>query len=44
MIDLLDPSNMITRLFNAQKYAEMYDYCKKLLEQIPNDMLALQNI
>ena len=44
MVDLLDPSNVITRLFNAEKYAEMHDYCKKLLENIPNDMLALQNI
>jgi hypothetical protein len=44
MIDLLDPTNVITRMFNAQKYDEMYNYCKGLLEKIPNDMIALQNI
>jgi len=44
MIDLLDPTNVITRMFNAQKYEEMYAYCKGLLEKIPNDMIALQNI
>ena len=41
---LLDPSNVITRLFNSEKYDEMYNYCKNLLEKIPNDMVALQNI
>jgi hypothetical protein len=44
MVDLLDPSNVITRMFNGEKYDEMYTYCKKLLEKIPNDMVALQNI
>ena len=44
MVDLLDPSNVITRLFNSEKYDEMYNYCKNLLEKIPNDMVALQNI
>ena len=33
MIDLLDPTNVITRMFNAKKYNEMYSYCKNLLEQ-----------
>ena len=32
MIDLLDPTNVITRMFNAEKYEEMYNYCKNLLE------------
>ena len=44
MIDLLDPSNVITRMFNSGKYDDMYNYCKTLLEKIPNDMVALQNI
>ena len=44
MVNLLDPSNVITRMFNAGKYDEMYAYCKSLLEKIPNDMVALQNI
>ena len=44
MVDLLDPSNVITRMFNGERYDEMYTYCKKLLEKIPNDMVALQNI
>ena len=44
MVNLLDPTNVITRMFNAGKYQDMYDYCKELLEKIPNDMVALQNI
>ena len=44
MIDLLDPTNVITRMFSAGKYEEMYNYCTNLLEKIPNDMVALQNI
>ncbi len=44
MIDLLDPTNVITRMFNSEQYDDMYNYCKKLLEKIPNDMVALQNI
>ncbi|MEE8181051.1 MAG: hypothetical protein V3T67_04340, partial [Nitrosopumilaceae archaeon] len=44
MIDLLDPSNVITRMFNSGKYDDMYNYCKTLLEKIPDDMVALQNI
>ena len=44
MVNLLDPSNVITRMFNAGKYDEMYKYCKDLLNKIPNDMVALQNI
>ena len=44
MIDLLDPTNVITRMFNSEQYDDMYNYCKNLLEKIPNDMVALQNI
>ena len=44
MIDLLDPTNVITILFNSKKYDDMYNYCKNLLEKIPSDMVALQNI
>ena len=44
MIDLLDPTNVITSMFNSKKYDDMYNYCKNLLEKIPNDMVALQNI
>ena len=44
MVNLLDPANVITRMFNAKKYDDMYNYCKNLLEKIPNDMVALQNI
>ena len=44
MIDLLDPSNIITRMFNAEKYDELYEYCKKLLEKDPSNMVAIQNI
>jgi len=28
MIDLLDPTNVITRMFNAKKYDEMYTIVK----------------
>ncbi len=44
MIDLLDPSNVINRMFNSGKYDDMYDYCKNLLEKIQNDIVELQNI
>ena len=44
MIDLLDPTNVITRFFNSERYDQLYDYCKDLLKKDPNDMLALQNI
>jgi len=44
MIDLLDPTNVITRMFNAKKYDEMYNYCKNLLEKSSDNMIALQNI
>ena len=44
MVNLLDPTNVITRMFNAKKYDEMYNYCKNLLDKIPNDMVGLQNI
>ena len=33
MIDLLDPSNVITRMFNSGKYDDMYNYCKNLLQK-----------
>ena len=44
MVNLLDPSNVITMMFNAGKYDELYNYCKELLEKVPDDMVALQNI
>ena len=44
MINLLDPSNIITTMFNAGKYDELYAYCKNLLEKDSDDMIALQNI
>ena len=44
MIDLFDPSNVITMMFNNGKYDELFNYCKNLLEKDPSDMLALQNI
>ena len=44
MVNLLDPTNVITRMFNAKKYDEMYNYCKNLLDKTPNDMIGLQNI
>ena len=44
MINLLDPSNVITRMFNSGKYDDMYNYCKNLLKKTPDDMIALQNI
>ncbi len=44
MIDLLDPTNVITRMFNNQNYDQLYNYCKDLLKKDPTDMLALQNI
>ncbi len=34
MIDLLDPTNVITRMFNSEQYDDMYNYCKNLLEKI----------
>ena len=44
MIDLLDPTNVITRMFDSQNYDQLYNYCKDLLKKDPTDMLALQNI
>ncbi len=44
MVNLLDPSNVITRLFNSGKYVDMYNYCKNMLEKTPDDMVALKNI
>ena len=44
MIDLLDPTNVITRMFNTENYDQLYNYCKDLLKKDPTDMLALQNI
>ena len=44
MVNLLDPANVITMMFNAGKYHELYNYCKSLLEKAPDDMVALQNI
>ena len=44
MIDLLDPTNVITRMFNGENYDQLYNYCKDLLKKDPSDMLALQNI
>ena len=44
MIDLLDPTNVITRMFNNQNYDQLYNYCKDLLKKDSADMLALQNI
>ncbi len=44
MIDLLDPTNVITRMFNAENYDQLYNYCKDLLKKDPSNMLALQNI
>jgi hypothetical protein len=44
MVDLLDPTNVITRMFNGKNYDQLYNYCKDLLKKDPSDMLALQNI
>ena len=44
MIDLLDPTNVITRMFDSKNYDQLYNYCKDLLKKDPSDMLALQNI
>ena len=33
MIDLLDPSNVITMMFNDGKHDELFNYCKNLLEK-----------
>ena len=35
MIDLLDPTNVITRFFNSERYDQLYDYCKDLLKKDP---------
>ena len=43
MINLLDPTVVITRMFESGKFDDMYNYCAKLLETNPNDMIALQN-
>ena len=37
MVNLLDPSNVITRMYNAGKYDDMYNYCKNLLEKTGKD-------
>ena len=44
MVDLLDPTNVITRMFNAGKYEDMYNYCKELLKKSLMIWLHLQNI
>ena len=38
-----EPSEVIARLHDAGRYAELQDYCDKLLEADPADALALQN-
>ncbi len=43
MINLLDPTVVITRMFESGKFDDMYNYCKKILDNNPNDMVALQN-
>jgi tetratricopeptide (TPR) repeat protein len=43
MINLLDPTVVITRMFESGKFDDMYNYCKKLLDNNPDDMVALQN-
>jgi len=44
VIDLLDPATTIRSLFNAGEYEKMYNYCRKILDDYPDDMTALQNI
>lgn len=43
MINLLDPTVVIKKMFESGQYDEMYNYCQKLLSTNPNDMVALQN-
>ena len=33
MIDLLDPTNVITRMFDSENYDQLYNYCKDLLKK-----------
>ncbi|MGD8708710.1 MAG: tetratricopeptide repeat protein, partial [Nitrosopumilaceae archaeon] len=44
MVNLLDPNVIITRMYEAGKYKDLQNYCLKLLEKNPNDLLALQNL
>lgn len=43
LINLLDPTVVIKRMFESGQYDEMYNYCQKLLSNDQNDMVALQN-
>lgn len=44
MIDLLDPNKVISRMFEAGQFADMQNYCSKMLEKNPKDLVALQNL
>jgi len=37
------PIDVIKRLFSEQKWDEMVAFCKKMLDEDPNDLVALQN-
>lgn len=43
MVDLLEPSNVINRLYDSERFAELHDYCRALLQKDGSDTLALQN-
>jgi tetratricopeptide (TPR) repeat protein len=43
MVNLLDPNVIITRMYESGKFSDMLNYCSKLLEKNPNDLMALQN-
>lgn len=43
MVNLLDPNEVISRMFEAGKFDDMLNYCTKILEKNPKDLMALQN-
>ena len=43
MVNLLDPNEVISRMFEAGKFDDLLNYCSKMLEKNPKDLMALQN-
>ena len=43
MPDPLEPSNVISTLYDSGRYAELRDYCNMRLKKDPAEMLALEN-
>ena len=41
---MIDPVTELKKLFDAKKFDAAIEFCQKLLENNPNDPIALQNL